>query len=139
VLVIIGLAGQSSHRRLPLSSNVRPQKARPVADPIFYTRVEFLAPSPLMASVSVGTPTRYIAHLYLQVEDEVYASAWASDFCTDNGYEFKEFLSLPVVMNKTKIREYEPEHQSAYALALERGHGSVISIVFAPESDLANR
>ena len=92
-----------------------------------------------MASVRLGTPTRYIAHLYLQVEDEVYASAWASDFFTDNGYEFKEFLSLPVVMDATKIREYEPEHQSAYSLALEQGNGSVISIVFAPENDLVKR
>ena len=104
-----------------------------MTDPVFYTRVEFLPPAQLMASVSVGSEARYIAHLYLQVEDEVYASAWASAFCADNGFEFKEFLSLPVAMDETKIRDYEPEHQSAYALALERGHASVVSIVLVPQ------
>ena len=87
-----------------------------------------------MAGLSVGAEARYIAHLYLRVEDEVYASAWASDFCADNGFEFKEFLSLPVVMDATKIREYEPEHKSAYEFALERGHASVVSVVLAPPS-----
>ncbi len=76
--------------------------------------------------------TRYIAHLYLRVEDTTYASAWASDFCTDNGYEFMEFLSHPVVMEESLVREYEPEHQTAFALAQERGHATVVSIVIAP-------
>jgi hypothetical protein len=80
---------------------------------------------------------RYIAHLYLRVEDDTYASAWASDFCSDNGYEFKEFLSLPVIIDQSNIRGYEPEHQSAYELAFEKGHGSVISIVLAPPLEAA--
>jgi hypothetical protein len=119
--------GGASDKRFPLGL-----RKHTVADPIFYIRVEFAPQAPLISSTSMGTAARYIAHLYLQVEDSTYASAWASDFCTDNGHVFVEFLSHPVVMEELLVREYEPEHQTAFALAQEKGHATVISIVLAP-------
>jgi hypothetical protein len=66
VLVIIGLAGQSSHRRLPLSSNVRPHKAHHLVATITPLNLALeLHDSEVSASVLDGTSLRIAIALAL--------------------------------------------------------------------------
>jgi hypothetical protein len=113
-------------------SNVRPQMQVPLTASVFYTRVAMVPAERLLPASLGGAEVMVVGHFYLKVEESFYASGWASDFCTEHGFEFKEFLSLPAEVTEESIREYEPEHARAYAIAAQDGHATILSVVMAP-------
>ena len=70
-----------------------------------------------------------IGHFYVDSPDEIDAGAWAHDYCGEQGFRFKDYISLPVSITEAQIRECEPEHHEAFAVAMRCGYAVVISVV----------
>ncbi len=70
-LVIIGLAGQSSHRRLPLSSNVRPHRT---ALPSARSRLQHVR----LHSRSFSPHLQKLAHVAPLLSTTAWSSSWRS-------------------------------------------------------------
>ena len=70
-----------------------------------------------------------IGHFYVDSPDDIDAGAWAHDYCAEQGLVFLEYLSLPKEITQEQIRDFEPEHHDAYALAMNSGYAVVISVV----------
>ena len=102
----------------------------PDTDQVFYLR-HLVTTSIQLSAWKEERELDLHAHFYVRCENDLDAGAVAADYESRNGLTFVEYVSLPVPLSKSQIREYEPEHEDAFDVALSGGFACVVSMVLA--------
>lgn len=100
------------------------------SSPVFYLSADLSVPGRFSTQSVQAAELRLIGHFYIKTENNLAAGACAADFCRLNGIRFKDYLSFPVPITAERIREFEPEHQTAFDVATRDGEAVVVSVVF---------